>query len=78
MARLVVVLSKAGQAMEKVPYGFISMINQTCFGAVHVWANDRDSRGQVVHTVNCGMRDDMAAPIYNLKFEEGDWGLKTR
>lgn len=48
----------------------------TCFGQVDVWANPRDARGRVSHTVNCGRRDDSAHPQHSLRFAGGDWELE--
>ena len=45
----------------------------TNFGQVDVWANDRDSRGKVIHTINCGKRDDSARSQFYLEFGNGDW-----
>lgn len=55
------------------PWLLLQQLVDTCFGQVDVWANDRDARGQVVHTVNCGKRDDCATTKFRLLFANGDW-----
>lgn len=58
------------------PWLLVQQLINTCFGQVDVWANDRDPRGQVVHTVNCGQRDDIGWPAFALLYAGGDWGVE--
>lgn len=70
--RLVLEFSKGGKPIE-FPWDLYEQLTATCFGQVDVWANDRDSRGLMVHTVNCGKRDDAAQPAHVLRYTGGDW-----
>lgn len=71
--RLVMVWERTTERDIRFPWPLFQELTNTTFGQVDVWANDRDSRGNVSHTVNCGARDDDAAPAYRLKFAGGDW-----
>ncbi len=74
--RLVMEFVKKGAKPEitKFPWDLFNGLTETCFGQVDVWANDRSPKnGLVVHTVNCGQRDDKAQARYRLKFADGDW-----
>jgi len=73
--RLVLEFSKGMDkpALENFPTGLYQSLVATCFGQVDVWANDRDKRGLVVHTVNCGQRDDQGAALLHLEYAGGDW-----
>jgi hypothetical protein len=74
--RLVMEFVRKGAKPEltNFPWNLFQVHTETCFGQVDVWANDRDPKtGLVVHTVNCGQRDDNALPRYRLKFSDGDW-----
>lgn len=70
--RLVLQFERSGAAMA-FPWDLFRGLANTCFGQVDVWANPRDRRGEVVHTVNCGRRDDKVNPVYTLRFADGDW-----
>jgi hypothetical protein len=72
--RLVLEFSMAGtNRAERFPYRLFVQFIETSFNQVDVWANERRSDGSVVHTVNCGKRDDKAVPEYRLTFANGDW-----
>lgn len=71
--RLVMVWEKAEGRDIAFPWRLLGELTATCFMQVDVWANDRDKNGQVVHTVNCGKREDNATPAYVLGFSRGDW-----
>jgi len=74
--RLVMEFVRKGVKPElaNFPWTLFNTHTETCFGQVDVWANDRSPKtGQVVHTVNCGKRDDAAIPQYRLRFADGDW-----
>lgn len=74
--RLVMEFVRKGEKLEltNFPWTLFNTHTETCFGQVDVWANDRNPKdGRVVHTVNCGQRDDSARPRYRLKFASGDW-----
>ncbi|MEK9148359.1 MAG: hypothetical protein AAB650_02880 [Patescibacteria group bacterium] len=70
--RLVMQFTKTGESLNQFPWDLFRQFTATCFGQVDVWANDRDNRGLVVHTVNCGKRDEQAKPV-TLRFDGGDW-----
>jgi len=70
--RLVLQFTK-DQPEVAFPWPLFRKFIATCFGQVDVWANGRDDRGLVVHTVNCGKRDDAGKPAYVLRFVAGDW-----
>jgi hypothetical protein len=75
--RLVMEFSVAGSKppLKSFPVNLFWELIQTAFQQVDVWANERKSDGKVVHTVNCGKRDDKATPKWTLKFEHGDWNV---
>lgn len=73
--RLVLVFAREGTPTD-VSWLEVTQLLYTCFGQVHVWANDRDKRGRVVHTVNCGQRQDRLHSTYHLLFKNGDWGVE--
>lgn len=73
--RLVLQFSREGEGVI-FPWPLFGQLAATCFGQVDVWANDRDSRGLVVHTVNCGKRDDAAKPQFKLCYSGGDWAAE--
>ncbi|MBI2123760.1 MAG: hypothetical protein HYU04_00775 [Candidatus Wildermuthbacteria bacterium] len=70
--RLVMVWEKTNGRDVLFPWRLLSELTNTTFMQVDVWANDRDKNGRVVHTVNCGKRED-GAPAYGLGFAKGDW-----
>lgn len=71
--RLVMVWEKTEGRDIPFPWPLLGELTSTCFMQVDVWANDRDKNGRVVHTVNCGKREDGATPAYALGFARGDW-----
>ncbi len=71
--RLVLEFAKDGDLFPKFPWALYQELITTCFGQVDVWANPRDQRGEVVHTVNCGRRDDKGTPSHQIRFADGDW-----
>lgn len=71
--RLVMQFTMTGEPLNQFPWDLFRELTVICFGQVDVWANDRDSRGQVVHTVNCGKRTDGERPTYTLRYDGGDW-----
>lgn len=71
--RLVLQFTREGQDLSQFPWDLFRGLTATCFNQADVWANDRDGRGQVVHTVNCGKREDGARPEYVLRYADGDW-----
>lgn len=73
--RLVLQFTRAGEEVA-FPWLLFRQLINTCFGQVDVWANGRDGRGLVVHTVNCGKRDDKASPFFRLEYAGGDWTAK--
>lgn len=66
------------ESQHAFPWLLLQQLVDTCFGQVDVWANDRDARDQVVHTVNCGQRNDDAEPVYALLYADGDWRVELR
>lgn len=64
------------KSQHTFPWLLLPQLINTCFGQVDVWANDRDARGQVVHTVNCGERDDVTKPQFRLSYAGGDWRVE--
>lgn len=74
--RLVTVWEKTEGRDIRFPWPLLGELTSTCFMQVDVWVNDRDKNGRVVHTVNCGKRDDNATPAYALVFAGGDWMIK--
>lgn len=71
--RLVLQFEGDGVAIA-FPWDLFRGLANTCFGQVDVWANPRDRRGKVVHTVNCGRRrDDQVKSVHTLRFSGGDW-----
>jgi len=73
--RLVMEFSKPQNkaALANFPWTTVKQLLAATFNQVDVWANDRDPRtGHVVHTVNCGKRQD-GAPQHQLHFADGDW-----
>lgn len=72
--RLVMVYERSnGEEMQNFPWRLLADLTNTSFGQVDVWANDRDGHGKVVHTVNCGKRDEDARSQIRLLFKGGDW-----
>lgn len=70
------VLSFAKDAEEILfPWKYFNDLINTCFEYVHVWANPRDIKGIIVHTVNCVKYNDHATPQYSLTFVKGYWKL---
>lgn len=67
-------MAEAGKpAVQDLLTGLINSLVTTTFNQVDVWANEKKPNGQVVHTVNCGKRDDTAKPQYRLAYANGDW-----
>ena len=76
--RLVLIFEKGQGARDvQFPWELFRELVATCFKQVDVWANERRPDNLVVHTVNCGARDDKATPAYGLRFAGGDWGVQT-
>lgn len=74
--RLVLVYERAQEDDVRFPWPLFHNLVQTTFMQVDVWANDRDKNGNVVHTVNCGKRDDSNEAPLSLQYKEGDWGVE--
>lgn len=74
--RLVMVFSKENPEDIRFPWHLFQELTTTCFKQVDVWANGRDLNGNVVHTVNCGKRED-SPPSYDLIFADGDWMVQS-
>lgn len=76
--RLVLIFER-GQGSRDVefPWELFRELVSTCFKQVDVWANERRPDNLVIHTVNCGARDDKAVPAYDLRYAGGDWGVQT-
>lgn len=74
--RLVLEFSKDKPRLEHFPWELFRQLISTCFQQVDVWANPINERGEVVHTVNCGKRDDSAKAEKQLMFAGGDWAYK--
>ena len=72
--RLVLQFAREGEAAQGFPWKLYGEFIATCFGQVDVWANERDERGLVVHTVNCGERRDGQPATWRLRYAGGDWG----
>lgn len=73
--RLVLIFSKVAPQSVEFPWDLFKELVDTSFGQVDVWANDPDGRGNVVHTVNCGQRDQKETSLV-LCFAAGDWEVK--
>jgi len=73
--RLVLEFSVTGTKppVNRFPFDLLRELITTTFNQVDVWANERKPDGRVVHTINCGKRDDSAKPQYRLSFANGDW-----
>lgn len=77
-ARWVIEFSHGGEEVASFPHALFREFTANAFGQVDVWANPRDTRGEVVHTVNCGERREAGAPAKGaLRFAEGDWAFWT-
>jgi hypothetical protein len=76
--RLVMEFSKPQEkpAMVSFPWTLFNQLTTTVFNQVDVWANPKQDNNKVVHTVNCGNRDDQAKPKYTLHYSNGDWGAE--
>ena len=75
-ARWVIEFSRVGDELSSFPQLLFREFTAFVFGQVDVWANPRDKRGEVVHTVNCGERRESGAPARGaLRFAEGDWAF---
>ena len=77
--RLVMEFSRKGAKphFQNFPWITFWHLLQTTFNQVDVWANDRKPKSKrVVHTVNCGMRDDKAVPKFRLFYAGGDWRVE--
>ncbi len=76
--RLVLEFSKSSAKPEvgKFPWGEVDSLLATTFNQVDVWANERSGDGKVVHTVNCGKRDDNTKPKTRLHYADGDWDIE--
>ena len=76
--RLVLTFERGQGAQDiEFPWELFQGLVATCFKQVDVWANERRPDNLVVHTVNCGARDDKAVPAYDLRYAGGDWGVQT-
>lgn len=76
--RWVIELVRGGEEFTAFPHALFREFTANAFGQVDVWANPRDKRGEVVHTVNCGERREANAPAKGaLRFADGDWVLWT-
>lgn len=77
--RLVMEFSKPSQkpAMVNFPWKAFQQLVATSFGQIDVWANLKQADGNVVHTVNCGKREDTAKPQNALHFAGGDWSVEA-
>jgi len=73
--RLVLVYERSSGRDVRFPWQLFQKVTSTTFLQVDVWANDRDRRGNVVHTVNCGKRDDTQKALLTLQYQRGDWGV---
>lgn len=71
--RLVLEFSRTKAPLSDFPWRLLAELLNTCFGQVDVWANDEDKRGQIVHTVNCGKRQDGLTASEKLLFADSDW-----
>lgn len=77
-ARWVIEFSREAAGLDSFPHALFREFTACVFGQVDVWANPRDKRGEVVHTVNCGERREAGAPYKGaLRFSDGDWGFWT-
>lgn len=76
--RLVMEFSKPSEkaALRNFPWTRFQQLVGTSFGQIDVWANPKQD-GKVVHTVNCGKRDDSAKPQNVLHFTGGDWSVEA-
>lgn len=76
--RWVIEFGRGGKDLTTFPHALFHEFTANAFGQVDVWANPRDKRGEVVHTVNCGERREANAPAKGaLRFADGDWVLWT-
>ena len=76
--RWVIEFSRAGDEISSFPWSVFRELTARPFGQVDVWANPRDRRGEVVHTVNCGERREADTPFKGaLRFANGDWAFWT-
>ena len=74
--RLVLEFSNGEKAgVKEFPWDVLKRLTSETYGKVDVWANPRDDRGLVVHTVNCGQREGQARSDYRLVYAGGDWGV---
>lgn len=75
MSMLVVSFSHEGQTVnnEKAFWLLMDLLNASCWGKVHVWANPPQEDGRVVHTVNSAHREENHDPQRVLRFAEGLW-----
>lgn len=64
-------------AILKFPWEEVKSLLATTFNQVDVWANERDKDGKVVHTINCGKRDDNTQPKTRIHYAGGDWDVET-
>lgn len=77
-ARWLIEFSREGTELAPFPHGLFREFTACAFGQVDVWANPRDKRGEVVHTVNCGERREAGAPFKGgLRYADGDWAFWT-
>lgn len=76
--RLVLEFSKSSTkpALDKFPWEEVKSLLATTFNQVDVWANEKNKDGKVVHTVNCGKRDDSSKPKTRLHYANGDWDVE--
>jgi hypothetical protein len=75
--RLVLEFSVTGTkaAVDRFPFDLFRELIATTFNQVDVWANEKKADERVVHTINCGKRDDSAKPQHRLSFANGDWDV---
>lgn len=73
--RLVLVYERNQGNDIPFPWSLFRELTHTAFMQVDVWANDRDKNGNVVHTLNCGKREDEFKAPLSLQYRGGEWGI---
>ena len=73
--RLVLVYEQGQKNDIRFPWPLFRELVHTTFMQLDVWANGVDKNGNVVHTVNCGERDDSRKALLSLQYQGGDWGV---
>lgn len=78
MRVLVVVLARDGE--RTVGDALLNALREfycvSSWGFVHVWANPPQEDGQVVHTVNCSHKEEVATAKSNLRLADGLWAVE--